>query len=191
MSAADPIHTADVTSSKPPTGLEPAHIADLNRLLSYGYSARAAIHLKAGDLDAAGSDLDTSVRHYTENAEAIRLRGQLHRIRGDEAQAKVDLSLATHLSERGGEGNAHSEGCELGYQVIGYFGYNFDPILSTFPLTPEGRRAAIEYAIAAVGDTPTRSEIQDCHDYSIDDLRVKVFEHRSLTVRRLIHTEVE
>ncbi len=43
-------------------GLEPAYNADLNRLLSYGYSARTAIHVNAGDLYAAGNDLDTLVR---------------------------------------------------------------------------------------------------------------------------------
>ncbi len=189
MSTAIPVQP--IAGSLSPT-LSPhaaADIPDLNRLLSHGYSARAAVHFKLGDLDAALADLDSALRLFADNSEALHLRGLVHQRRGDQPQAEVDLHLAAHLGWPDPQRGVASSPCELCYRVIGYFGYNFDPVLNTFPLTPEGRRDAIEYAIAAVGDTPTRSEIAGCHDYDILDLRVEVYEHRSITVRRLIHTQ--
>ncbi len=57
MSTATSVQPIEGRPAPALTPHDTADIPELNRLLSHGYSARAAIHLKACDLDAAFADL--------------------------------------------------------------------------------------------------------------------------------------
>ena len=123
MSTAIPGQRREVSPAPALTPYRTADIPDLDRLLSHGYSARAAVHLKGGDLDAALADLDTALQLFGDNSEALYLRGLVHQQRDDQPQAEVDRQLAAHLGWPDREGAVPSSPCELCYQVTGYTGY--------------------------------------------------------------------
>ena len=160
-------------------------LAELTILLGNVYTARGRLHSHLGEADLALTDLDLALRHDPDNGEALALRAL---IRGEEATLSRPVPVAGQPSDPAGDhpdvGGSH---LQAGYYLMTTRdSSNLEDLLHAYPLTSEGRAAAIEYA-DELARNPSKRWILDSR-YAVDDpdFDAVVYEIRSIA-RRVHH----